>query len=51
MKYTNLENKLYEIGRTLEIGKEEIKTTLKNNKKPVIMGAVIIIEGGCYQFY
>ncbi|UCD13401.1 MAG: hypothetical protein JSW60_07545 [Thermoplasmatales archaeon] len=37
-----IENMLNEIGETLEIGKEEIKMTLKNKKGPIIVGFVIL---------
>ena len=37
-KNTKIENILYEIGQTMDLKKEEIKTTLKNKKGPIVMG-------------
>lgn len=42
MKYADIEHKLYDMGKTLEIGKEEIKATVKNNKKPIVICAIIV---------
>ena len=40
----NIERMLEEVGQTLEIGKEEIKMTLKNKKGPIIIGKNCVIE-------
>ncbi len=38
----NIERMLEEVGQTLEIGKEEIKMTLKNKKGPILIAIAII---------
>ena len=42
-KNIKLEKMLCELGQSLKVGKEEIKTTLKSKKGPIVAGAIILV--------